>query len=54
MRKIRESTGVRVIFPSHDDQEQEVISIIGKKDSVEKAKKELEDLVFNLVSGGLR
>lgn len=39
-----------MIFPSHDDQEQELISIIGKKESVEKAKKELEDLVCNLVN----
>ena len=39
-----------MIFPSHDDQEQEIISIIGKKESVEKAKKELEDLVCNLVN----
>ncbi len=49
VRKIRESTGARVIFPSHDDQEQELISIIGKKDSVEKAKKELEELIVDLV-----
>ncbi len=49
VRKIRESTGARVIFPSHDDADQETISIIGKKESVDKAKKELEELVLNLV-----
>ncbi len=50
VRKLRESTGARVIFPGRDDQDQEIISIIGKKESVEQAKKELEILVANLVS----
>lgn len=42
IRKIRESTGARVIFPTDKDEDQEVITIIGKKEAVEKAKAELE------------
>lgn len=38
------------MFPSPDDQEQEMISIIGKKESVDNAKKQLEELIVNLVS----
>jgi len=48
IRKVRESTGARVIFPSSDDDDQELITIIGKKESVEKAKTELLELIKNL------
>ncbi|XP_061189597.1 vigilin-like [Saccostrea echinata] len=48
IRKVREKTGARVIFPSSDDPDQETITIIGKKESVEEAKKELESLIKNL------
>lgn len=40
IRKIRESTGTRIIFPTEKDEE--IITIIGKRDAVEKAKAELE------------
>ncbi|XP_075236995.1 satellite-binding protein 1 Dp1 [Lycorma delicatula] len=42
IRKIRESTGCRIIFPSEQDEDQELITIIGKKESVKQAKEELE------------
>ncbi|KAK2586764.1 hypothetical protein KPH14_011792 [Odynerus spinipes] len=42
IKKIRESTGVRIIFPTDEDQDKEVITIMGKKEAVEKAKAELE------------
>ncbi|XP_043666503.1 vigilin [Vespula pensylvanica] len=42
IRKIRESTGARIIFPTEEDQDKEVITIMGKKEAVEKAKVELE------------
>lgn len=48
IRKVREKTGARVIFPSEDDADQELITIIGKKESVEQAKVELESLIKNL------
>lgn len=46
---MREKTGARVIFPSSEDTDQETIVIIGKKESVDEAKKELESLIKNLV-----
>ena len=48
--QVREKTGARVIFPGTEDKDQEVITIIGKEESVEQAKKELEALIKNLVS----
>lgn len=42
IKRIRESTGVRIVFPTEHDEDKEVITIIGKKDGVEKAKEELE------------
>ncbi|KAK3104810.1 hypothetical protein FSP39_010756 [Pinctada imbricata] len=48
IRKVREKTGARVIFPGTEDSDQEVITIIGKQESVEQAKKELEVLIKNL------
>ncbi|KAI4494366.1 hypothetical protein M0802_009049 [Mischocyttarus mexicanus] len=42
IKKIRESTGARIIFPTEDDDDREVITIMGKKEAVEKAKAELE------------
>lgn len=48
IRKVREKTGARVIFPSSEDTDQETIVIIGKKESVDEAKKELESLIKNL------
>lgn len=48
IRRVREKTGARIIFPSDQDPE-DVITIIGKKESVEQAKAELEGLIKNLV-----
>jgi len=41
IRKVREKTGVRIIFPNRQDENQELITIIGKQESVEEAKEEL-------------
>lgn len=48
VRKIRESTGARIIFPTRQDENKEIITIIGKKESVEKAKVELEQKIKDL------
>ncbi|KAK3594419.1 hypothetical protein CHS0354_037444 [Potamilus streckersoni] len=48
IRKVREKTGARVIFPTSQDTDQEIITIIGTKDQVEKAKAELESSIKNL------
>ncbi|XP_012215357.1 vigilin [Linepithema humile] len=54
IKKIRESTGARIIFPTEEDQDKEVITIMGKKDAVEKAKAELEATIKeidNIIEG---
>lgn len=48
--QIRESTGARIIFPNENDEDKEVITIIGKKESAEKAKEELEAIIEQIVS----
>lgn len=45
IKKIRDSTGARIIFPSNDDKDKEVITIIGKKESVETARLQLEAII---------
>lgn len=51
IKKIRDSTGARVMFPSTNDEDRELITIIGKKDAVEQAKallmKSIKDIVSN-------
>ncbi|KAL1494803.1 hypothetical protein ABEB36_010342 [Hypothenemus hampei] len=57
IKKIRDSTGVRIIFPSNTDNDREVITIIGKKDAVEDAKRQLELMikgVDNLIEDDIR
>jgi len=41
IRKVREKTGVRIVFPTRQDENQELITIIGKKEAVEEAKADL-------------
>ncbi|KAJ0055554.1 hypothetical protein NL108_005379, partial [Boleophthalmus pectinirostris] len=48
IRKVRDKTGARIIFPSADDVEQELITIVGKEEAVRQAQKELECLLKNL------
>uniref|UniRef100_H3CA34 Vigilin n=1 Tax=Tetraodon nigroviridis TaxID=99883 RepID=H3CA34_TETNG len=48
IRRVRDKTGARIIFPSPDDSEQEMITIVGKEEAVRQAQKELENLVKNL------
>uniref|UniRef100_A0A3Q3GVM4 Vigilin n=1 Tax=Labrus bergylta TaxID=56723 RepID=A0A3Q3GVM4_9LABR len=48
IRRVRDKTGARIIFPSPDDNEQELITIVGKEEAVRQAQKELESLVKNL------
>lgn len=47
--KVREG-GVRVVFPAPGDSDPELISIIGKKEAVEKAKLELESQILALAN----
>lgn len=49
IKKIRDSTGARVVFPTNKDDDRELITIIGKKDAVERAKAELEAKIKGIV-----
>uniref|UniRef100_A0A8C2NHY5 Vigilin n=1 Tax=Capra hircus TaxID=9925 RepID=A0A8C2NHY5_CAPHI len=42
IRKVRDSTGARIVFPAAEDREQDLITIIGKEDAVREAQRELE------------
>lgn len=48
IKKLRDSTGAKVFFPSEKDEASDTIVITGKKESVLKAKKELESLIKEL------
>ncbi|MCJ8738824.1 hypothetical protein PDJAM_G00040220 [Pangasius djambal] len=48
IRRVRDRTGARIIFPSPDDPEQERITIMGREEAVLLAQKELETLIKNL------
>lgn len=50
IRKVRDSTGARIIFPTADDKDQELITVIGTEEAVQEAQKELEELIKGLVS----
>ncbi|KAJ8954741.1 hypothetical protein NQ318_011436 [Aromia moschata] len=49
IKKIRDSTGARIVFPSNTDEDREVITIIGKKEAVEEAKAALEATIKDIV-----
>lgn len=48
IRKIRDKTGARIIFPNEKDTNKEAITIIGKKEAVEKAASELRSIIQEL------
>lgn len=48
IKKVRESTGARIVFPTLSDDDKELIIIIGKKDGVEAAKQELLKAIKDL------
>lgn len=49
IRKVRDSTGARIIFPTAEDKDQELITVIGTEEAVREAQKELEELIKSLV-----
>ena len=51
--QVRDNTGARIIFPTKDDDDQELIHIIGKEEAVRAAKEELEKAIKDLVSNVL-
>merc|ERR1719348_409542 len=48
IQKIRDDTGARIIFPGAGDTDKESITIVGTKEAVEAAKKELEGRIKEL------
>ncbi|XP_045484905.1 vigilin [Pieris rapae] len=48
IKKIRELTGARIIFPTEKDEDKEAIFIIGREDQVEAARKQLETAVAEI------
>ena len=50
IKKIRDMTGARIVFPTEKDDDKEAITIIGKQEAVERAKAELEATIREIVS----
>uniref|UniRef100_A0A7N6B8T4 Vigilin n=1 Tax=Anabas testudineus TaxID=64144 RepID=A0A7N6B8T4_ANATE len=48
IRKVRDSTGARIIFPAAEDKDQELITVVGTEEAVREAQKELEELIRSL------
>ncbi|XP_058464873.1 vigilin isoform X1 [Malaya genurostris] len=48
IKKIRDLTGARIIFPGNNDEDKEVITIIGKMEGVEEAKAQLLAIIKNI------
>merc|ERR1712038_1835864 len=48
IQSVRDKTGARIIFPSEKDKDRDVITILGTKESVAQAKKELESRIKDL------
>jgi len=48
IKKVRESTGARVTFPSEKDEDGDTIVIVGKKEDVLKAKAEVQEMIRDL------
>lgn len=46
---MRDSTGARIIFPTSEDKDQELITVVGTEEAVKEAQKELEELIKSLV-----
>ena len=48
--QVRDKFGARVIFPASGDEQPDVVTIIGKKESVEQAKEHILEQIKELVS----
>ncbi|XP_046390775.1 vigilin [Ischnura elegans] len=48
IKKLRDSTGARIVFPTEKDEDKEIITILGTKEAVEKAKAELEATIADM------
>merc|ERR1711863_99009 len=48
IQSVRDKTGARIIFPNEKDKDRDVITILGTKEAVAQAKKELESRIKDL------
>lgn len=48
---MRDTFGARVIFPAPGDEQPDIVTLVGKKENVEKAKEHLIEQLKELVSG---
>lgn len=48
IKKIRDNTGARIVFPTSNDDDKDLITIIGKKENVEAAKSQLESIIKDI------
>lgn len=48
IKKVRENTGARIVFPGPSDSDKETIVLIGKKEDVEKAEKMLKERIESM------
>ncbi|CAH2073927.1 unnamed protein product, partial [Iphiclides podalirius] len=48
IKKIREQTGARIVFPTEKDEDKEAIFIIGREEQVEAARKQLEAAIAEI------
>ncbi|CAL1268500.1 unnamed protein product [Larinioides sclopetarius] len=48
IKKVREKTGARIVFPNENDDDKNTITIIGRKEEVEAAKTELNSIIEQL------
>ncbi len=49
--EVRNKTGARIMFPSTQDSDQELITIVGKEEAVERARQDLLAKIRDLVRG---
>ncbi|XP_022244793.1 vigilin-like isoform X2 [Limulus polyphemus] len=50
VKKVRQKTGARIVFPTNSDEDKETITITGHKEAAMEAKKILEDMMEDLFS----
>ncbi|GBM34136.1 Vigilin [Araneus ventricosus] len=48
IKKVRDKTGARIVFPNENDEDKNTITIIGRKEEVEAAKTELNSIIEQL------
>jgi len=53
IRELRDRTNTRIVFPGVNDADQELITVVGKRENVDSAVKDLKSRIDSLVSNSL-